>query len=181
MVAHNTGSLAPQHPSCEFHFVLGNHDSNRRFVAALERYAHSTPNLEVHPYFLRLDQKVFLHGDVADRPEICADKLRHRRSHWSGDERRGEVKNLLYDWAVKARLHKLCGKVVHPKQRVASRILGYLDRVGMGPESGIEDVYFGHTHEALANYQHRGISFHNGGAPIDGLDFRIVDVAGNKS
>ena len=84
---------------------------------------------------------------------------------------------MLYDWAVQANLHRLCGKMVHPKQKVARRILGYLDRIGQGVESGTEQVYFGHTHESLASYRHSDVLFHNPGAPIRGLDFRIVEVA----
>src|SRR3954452_23775417 len=116
--------LVGAHRTCDFHFVLGNHDCNSRFVDALDKYARRTPNLEAHPYFLRIGHSVFLHGDVADHPEMCAARLRHRRKHWSRDERRGPVKNMLYDWAVQARLHQLCGKMVHPKKRVTRRILG---------------------------------------------------------
>lgn len=171
-------ALVGAHRTCDFHFVLGNHDCNSRFVDALDKYARRQPNLEAHPYLLRIGKAVFLHGDVADHPEMCAARLRHRRKHWSRDEkRRGPVKNMLYDWAVQANLHRLCGKMVHPKQKVARRILGYLDRIGQGVESGTEQVYFGHTHESLASYRHNDVLFHNPGAPIRGLDFRIVEVA----
>ena len=42
---------------------------------------------------------------------------------------------------------------------------------------GTEQVYFGHTHESLASYRQSDVLFHNPGAPIRGLDFRIVEVA----
>ena len=42
---------------------------------------------------------------------------------------------------------------------------------------GTEQVYFGHTHQALAAYQHGNVLFHNPGAPMAGLDFGIVEVA----
>jgi len=171
-------ALVGAHRTCDFHFVLGNHDCNSRFVDALDKYARRMPNLQAHPYLLRIGKAVFLHGDVADHPQMCAARLTHRRQHWSRDEkRRGVVKNMLYDWAVKARLHRLAGKMVHPRQRVAGRILGYLDRVGQGAESGTEQVYFGHTHDSLSAYRQSGVEFHNPGAPIAGLDFRIVEVA----
>ncbi|MFN0019019.1 MAG: metallophosphoesterase [Pirellulaceae bacterium] len=170
--------LVGAHRTCDFHFVLGNHDCNSRFVDALDKYARKMPNLEAHPYLLRLGKAVFLHGDVADHPEMCAARLTHRRQHWSQDEkRRGPVKNMLYDWAVQARLHQICGKMIHPKKQVARRILGYLDRIGQGAESGTEQVYFGHTHQALAAYKLDEVLFHNPGAPIKGLDFSIVEVA----
>lgn len=169
--------LVSAHKQCEFHYVLGNHDANQRFVAALHAYSKTVRNLSYHPYFLRMGGSVFLHGDVADRPRICPDRLRKRREHWGKDERRGEVRNLLYDLAVNVRLHKLCGKVVHPRKRVASRIVSYLHRVGAGPMQGVEHIYFGHTHDALSHYRHEHVTFHNSGAPIAGLQFRIVPLA----
>ncbi len=169
--------LVGSHSQCDFHFVLGNHDCNGRFVAALAHYAQTRPNLTVHPYVLRLGTKVFLHGDAADHPAMCEQRLTQRREHWSRDEKRGEVRNALYDFAVSARLHCIAGQVAHPRQRVVRRIVGYLDRVRQGPEQGAEDIYFGHTHDALEGYRYQGVTLHNPGAPIPGLRFRIVEVA----
>jgi UDP-2,3-diacylglucosamine pyrophosphatase LpxH len=170
--------LVAAHPRCDFHFVLGNHDCNRRFVAALETYSATRPNLAVHPYYLRLGKSIFLHGDAADRPRMCARKLRQRREHWSRDEHRGAVRHILYDLAMQAQLHRVVGKVANPKQRVAQRLLGYLHRIGHGPATGLENVYFGHTHEAMANYYYRGVRFNNPGSPMPGLQFGIVQVDG---
>jgi UDP-2,3-diacylglucosamine pyrophosphatase LpxH len=165
------------HPRCDFHFVQGNHDCNRRFLAALSSYATTRKNLHVHPYVLRLGKRAFLHGDVVDHPEMCQARLTKRREHWGRDEaRRGEIRNKLYDLAVQARLHALAGSVAHPKKRAVHRLLGYLNRVGQGQESGVEHVYFGHTHRPLENYQYQGVTFHNPGAPIAGLEFRIVET-----
>ena len=168
--------LVGSHPQCDFHFVQGNHDCNRRFVSALETYSATSPNLTLHPYYVRLGKNVFLHGDAADHPEMSAQRLTKRREHWSSDETRSQVRHVLYDLAVTARLHRLAGKVAHPRRRVVHRILGYLNRIQHGPESGVEHVYFGHTHDALENYRYRGVTFHNPGAPIAGLQFRIIDV-----
>jgi UDP-2,3-diacylglucosamine hydrolase len=52
--------------------------------------------------------------------------------------------------------------------------LNYIDQIGHGPASGVEHVYFGHTHRELNNYRYGGVSFHNGGAPMHGVPFRIV-------
>jgi UDP-2,3-diacylglucosamine pyrophosphatase LpxH len=168
--------LVASHPQCDFHFILGNHDCNGRFVAALAPYSAERANLTVHPYLLRLGTRMFLHGDAADHPAMCAVRLTQRRKHWSRDETRGPVRHALYDLAVSTRLHRLAGKVAHPRQRVVQRIIGYLDRVAQGPDRGVEEVYFGHTHDALENYCHQGVTFHNPGAPIPGLKFRIVEV-----
>jgi UDP-2,3-diacylglucosamine hydrolase len=168
--------LVAAHPRCDFHFVQGNHDCNRRFVSALQGYAAQRPNLTLHPYFLRLGRSIFLHGDAADRPQMNADRLRQRREHWARDEHRGPMRHMLYDLAVQAHLHRVVGRVAHPRRRVAQRLLGYLQRIGHGPATGLEHVYFGHTHEALANFRHRGVAFHNPGSPMPGLDFGIVEV-----
>jgi UDP-2,3-diacylglucosamine hydrolase len=102
--------------------------------------------------------------------------LHRRRLRWARDEHRGKIRHALYDLAVQAHLHRVVGRVVHPKRRVARRIAGYLTRIGHGPGTGVADVYFGHTHEALAGYRHAGLQFHNCGAPLPGLDFRIIEV-----
>jgi UDP-2,3-diacylglucosamine pyrophosphatase LpxH len=168
--------LVASHAHCDFHFIQGNHDCNRRFISALESYSAARPNLHVHPYILRQGSNVFLHGDAADHPAMCAGRLKKRRDHWSHDESRSQVRHVLYDLAVTARLHRLAGKVAHPRRRVVHRILGYLNRIQQGPASGVEHVYFGHTHDALENYRYRGLTFHNPGAPMAGLKFRIVEV-----
>lgn len=170
--------LVASHPRCQFHFVLGNHDCNRRFVAALETYSATRPNLLVHPYVLRLGNRLFLHGDAVEHPRMCALRLSQRRQRWARDERRSPMRHVLYDLAVTARLHRLAGKVAHPRRRVVHRLLGYLQRIGQGPDQGIEQVYFGHTHDALEHYRYRGVTFHNPGAPMAGLKFRILEVGG---
>lgn len=169
-------NLVAAHPRCDFHFIQGNHDCNRRFVAALESYAAQRSNLAIHPYYLRLGRSIFLHGDASDRPRMNALGLQKRREHWARDEHRSPMRHMLYDLAVKAQLHRVVGRVAHPKRRVAQRILGYLQGIGHGPATGLEHVYFGHTHEALTNFRHQGLVFHNPGSPMPGLDFRIVEV-----
>jgi UDP-2,3-diacylglucosamine hydrolase len=168
--------LVGSHSKCDFHFVLGNHDCNRRFVAALDSYGLTRPNLVVHPYYLRLGQNIFLHGDAADRPRMCPQRLHRRRQQWARDEHRGPVRHMLYDWAVQAQLHRVVGKVAHPKRRVAQRLLGYLQRAGHGPETGLKNVYFGHTHDALDAFRFGDVTLYNGGSPMPGLEFRVVEA-----
>jgi UDP-2,3-diacylglucosamine hydrolase len=146
-------------------------------VAALETYSASRPNLAVHPFVLRLGPRLFLHGDAVDHPRMCQRRLAQRRQKWAADERRGPVRHVLYDLAVTARLHRLASKVAHPRRRVVHRLLGYLQRIGHGPEQGIQHVFFGHTHDALEHFRYRGITFHNPGAPMAGLKFRILETS----
>lgn len=166
--------LVGPHPNCQFHFVLGNHDSNRKFVARLDRLAAETPNLSWYDDYVRLGHSLFLHGDVADA-NMTAAMLALRRQRWHHDEkRRGPVHNLLYDMVIQTRLHKLAGHLANPQSRVAARIAAYLEDVGHTPRNGLRHVYFGHTHVAMSNFHFSGLTFHNGGAPIKGLDFRII-------
>lgn len=170
-------SLVSQHRSTQFHFVVGNHDYNRRFLTALESYSVTSPNLAVHHYYLRLGKSLFMHGDVVDRPQICPETLKKRREHWLHDEFVHPWRHKLYDLAIQARLHTIASKVANPKRRVASRILGYLNHINETPTHGVQHVYFGHTHDAMSDFRLNGVSFHNGGAPMPGLTFRIVETA----
>lgn len=169
-------ALTAINSQCAFHFVLGNHDYNRQFISALDQLAGDTPNLLWHRTHLRLGQSLFLHGDVADKPQLCHQKLLLRRQkYWHDEAAQGNMANLIYDWAMQARLHHVA-KIVHRHRRVTNRLLSYLDQIGHGYESGLRHVYFGHTHHAMSHYERGGILFHNGGAPMQGLDFRIVPV-----
>lgn len=167
--------LTDTHAGCQFHLLLGNHDYHQAFIDRLPELEAQSPNLAWDPFYVRLGQNVFLHGDVADR-RMDAETLAAVRARCLEDRRHGPVKNLLYDVAVLARIHKLPPRVVYRNKTVARRILAYLEAIEQGPEQGVRHVYFGHTHVPLSGYRYGELTFHNGGAPIKGLDFRIVEV-----
>ena len=161
--------------SCQFHYLLGNHDYHRQFIHRLDGLARTSGNLTWHRFFLRLGDNVFLHGDVADRPTTAA-KLSRRRARWLHQKKRGLFPSRCYDVAVRARLHKTLPHVMHPKWLVARRVLAYLNDVGQGPDAGVRHVYFGHTHCVLSGYPYGGLMFHNSGSAIKGLEFRILEA-----
>jgi UDP-2,3-diacylglucosamine hydrolase len=167
--------LVDPHPDCEFHFVLGNHDSHGGFIERLSDWSDSIDNFSWQHYYLRLEDHLFLHGDVADR-KMCQRRLQTRRSRYHKKGKRPAAAHWLYDVAVDAGLHKMASSVVHRKRRVAKRILNYMEHIGHGPEAGVEHVYFGHTHTQMSAFPYGGIHFHNGGAPIKGLDFSILST-----
>ncbi len=169
------GRLAWKCPDCEFHFLLGNHDYHGAFIRRLIELDKDAANLCWHRFYVRLGSSMFLHGDVADR-KMDSEKLADARSRWIDDSRKGRFLHLLYDLAVLARLHKPIPYLAYPKRIVARRILAYLKHIGHGPGDGVRNVYFGHTHRALSDYRYRGLIFHNGGAPIKGLEFRILEA-----
>lgn len=167
--------LATACPKCHFHLVLGNHDYHQLLIDQLVELDKEVANLSWHRYYLRLGASVFLHGDVADKT-MNAQRLEEARQEWLGGRRRGPFLSALYDVVVMTRLHKPVPHLVFAKRVVVRRILKYLRSVGQGPEDGVRDVYFGHTHKRMSNYEFRGLLFHNGGAPIKGMKFRIIEA-----
>jgi UDP-2,3-diacylglucosamine hydrolase len=168
--------LAADCPECRFHFVLGNHDYHEPFLERLDHLEARLGNFKWYPFYVRLGDSVFLHGDVADR-RMTAQKLSERRSRRLQKRQHGRVANRLYDLAIEHRMHKPFLHLARRRRTVARRILVYLEDVGEGLSTGLKNVYFGHTHLAFSDFEFRGVLFHNGGAPIHGLRFRILEAA----
>ena len=162
-------------PECQFHYLLGNHDCAPPLVEKLGEVSANVNNLKIHPYVLRIDDRVFLHGDVVDRltDQQQLEQTRHRQQH---KDPKGDLANTAYNTVFGLQLHRLATKWYYPS-KVAQRILHYLDAVGEGKDTGISDVYFGHTHAQLTDYEFNGVRFHNGGAPLKGLKFKIVEAS----
>jgi hypothetical protein len=167
--------LSRQCPQCQFHFLLGNHDDHHLFVERLAELEQAVPNLSWHRYYVRIGGSVFLHGDIAGRT-MDAQMLADSRSRFGNRRKGGRVRDRLYDYAIRGRLHKPFPYLVYPRKIVAKRILAYLEDVQHGPANGVRNVYFGHTHRPLSDYQYGGLTFHNGGAPIKNRRFRILEA-----
>jgi UDP-2,3-diacylglucosamine hydrolase len=168
--------LVEPHPECRFVFLQGNHDAHPRFTQELDAFSQTVSNLSWHPFYVRLGRSLFLHGDAAESPQMDHARLDVYRSRWSGDLKHGPMANRLYDAAVAAHLHRAIGAAAHPTWRVVRRLAAYAQRMGHSLMNGLRHVYFGHTHTALADYRLGGLTFHNGGAPMRGLQFRIVEA-----
>lgn len=165
--------LVSRHPHCQFHYVFGNHDSVRSFIDKVEALAARTPNLSCHHDLLRLNSTVFLHGDVADR-KVTQAEFQAARRVWHFDRKRGRLVNRVYDVAFWLGAHRAVPRIVFPRRAVAERLVHYLEDVGHGRDSGVTDVYYGHTHVAVRGYFYDGMYFHNGGAPMPKLGFSIL-------
>jgi UDP-2,3-diacylglucosamine hydrolase len=168
-------SLIEHAPHCQFHFLLGNHDCYGPFVTRLAKLQDSAANFCWHPFVLRLGDSVFLHGDVADR-SMDAEQLAHRRARHDQLEKKAPWLHTLYDLVVAVRLHTFAAMLVYPKTLVARRILRYLDQIGHGWATGLQHVYFGHTHVSMSDFEYSGVRFHNGGAPLIGVPFQILET-----
>jgi UDP-2,3-diacylglucosamine pyrophosphatase LpxH len=162
-------------PKCQFHLVLGNHDYHQAFIDRLLELEEHISNLTWHRFFVRLGSSIFLHGDVAGR-NMDAQRLADSREKWLAGRQHGPLANLLYDMVVFTRIHKPMPHLVYSKRVVVRRILKYLENINQGPANGVKNVYFGHTHIRMANYHYRGLAFHNGGAGIKGVKFRIIEA-----
>ncbi len=170
--------LVTRHPHCHVHYVVGNHDNVLAFLDALGSYAEGESSVSWHPHYVRLGKALFLHGDVANR-KMDHLELARWREKWHDDTKKAKVLGRIYDVAFALRVHKAVHRITFPTEVVAKRLMHYLESVGEGPESGVEDVYFGHTHVALSDYVHEGLRFHNCGAPMPGLEFNILRVEVN--
>ncbi len=159
----------------DLHYVLGNHDHVPAHLEALERLAARDPRFRWYPDHLRLGNAVFLHGDVT-HPRVSRARLSAYRERCARQRAPLPGSDRLYDLAVALRLHALGAKLAFPEEVVMRRLTRYLDDVGSELRSGTRNVYFGHTHLALRGAEHGGLRFHNCGAPIEGLDFRIVQA-----
>jgi predicted MPP superfamily phosphohydrolase len=166
--------LAAGVPDCRVHFLLGNHDYHPGLIARLPELAEAVPNFEWERFFLRRGNTIFLHGDVADR-RMTAAHLEQRRMRFC-HQPRSLAHHRAYDLIVNAHVHAVLPRAVYPQRIVARRILSYLHDIGHGPKSGVEHVYFGHTHRAVSGYRHCGLVFHNGGAPIGRARYRILEL-----
>jgi UDP-2,3-diacylglucosamine hydrolase len=173
---HWLDKLVVAHPQCEFHFVFGNHDYNRRFIQAVEAYALGVKNFCSHRYFVRMGSSLFLHGDIADHPQMCHEMLESKRAKYLHDDVQAVWRHRAYDVLMTTRIHRVISRIANPHKRTAMRLLAYLNRIGHGPATGLKHVYFGHTHEPLTNYPLGGVTFHNPGAPFAGVKFRIIEA-----
>jgi UDP-2,3-diacylglucosamine pyrophosphatase LpxH len=168
--------LASSHPECHIHYLLGNHDYYGRFLDQLEKRAGAIPNLTWHRFYLRLGNSIFLHGDAARR-KMTPEKLIRFRSRWLHVGPAGPLRNRAYDLLMGTGLHRPIPYLVHSSnRRLARRLSAYLEHVGEGPHTGVRNVYFGHIHRRMADYSYHGMTFHNGGAPIRGQPFHILQA-----
>lgn len=157
---------------CRVHFLLGNHDDHPELLERLPFLEQEITTFEWSRYYYRLGDTLFLHGDVADKTTTALGLQLQREQFSHGS--RNELQNRLYDVAIRAQLHRIAPPAVYPCKRVAKRILAYMESIGHPKESGVEHVYFGHTHRPMDHYLFEGVHFHNGGAPIGRAPFRIL-------
>jgi UDP-2,3-diacylglucosamine hydrolase len=108
---------------------------------------------------------------------MTAQMLEQRRAKWTNHRTPGRYQSRAYDLVVKTRAHMLVPRAVYPRRVVARRIISYLEDINQGPDRGVRQVCFGHTHLPVIDYHYGGLCFHNGGAPIGKrAKFRILEL-----
>lgn len=167
-------TLSKINPNCHIHLNLGNHDHHAEFCKMLDELEKELPNFSWHPYYLRIGSMVFLHGEPTER-KMTHRQLEKYRKRWERKKPITEpVINNLYDLAIRTGTHVFISRLFFTKRRMAKNLIWYLKNLGLGPESGITDVYFGHTHIPMSNFRYKGISFHNSGTAYKGMKLNIL-------
>lgn len=162
-------------PETQVHYICGNHDCARIWTDRLDAIASGDGRFHWHEYWLQARSTLFLHGDAADRRAGHAD-LVQRRQRWSTVRRAIWPRHLAYSAAVGLRLHTVPSRLWHSPDQTVSRIDHYLQSLELPAGRAVEQVVFGHTHRPLDGHQHNGVRYFNGGAPLHGTRFRILEV-----
>ena len=165
-------ALARDHPECRFFYIMGNHDALAPMAARLDALAGEQPNLDWHPSHFRINDALFLHGDIPlERKGLSPFErnLVHEERNW------GRFAEKAYHVAIHCRMHRLVS-LVHWPTRCARRILHSLYEHGRDLVEGITDVYFGHTHAPFSDFHYRGVRFHNSGAAVRGTQPVVLPV-----
>lgn len=163
-------------PNCQIYFVAGNHDSIPIFTKGLDIIAEQNQNFCWHPYYIRLNQCLFLHGDIVHRKQFTNDALEVYRDKFREERRKHFMHHFLYKLLISSRFHRLVF-LANPKNRVCSRVLRYLENEADQHIDQISDIYFGHTHVPFSNYEFSSYLFHNTGSSIQGLRFSPLPVS----
>ena len=161
------------HPHCHFYYLLGNHDHVPEYERALSDLAESTPNLSWHPFYFRLGDTVFIHGDAAGRG-MNQQSLSRARAQWPIKKFMSRLLTLIYEIAWWLGIHRHINNICFPIEVVSERLVSYLEEIEHGPTAGVKEVYFGHTHIAISGYEHGGMKFHNCGSPVYDFEFNIL-------
>jgi len=137
----------------------------------LSRIQHDAPHFSWSKYYLRLEDKVFLHGDVIDAGASRVDLMTYRDRFAVHGRSRGTVANLIYDAAVATRIHRVPSHVLHQPRRVTRRLAKYLTHERLTAAEGVTQVFFGHTHQPMYHVRYHQQTFHNAGSEMRHLEF----------
>ena len=169
---HFIKELLETHPGCRFRILLGNHDAVPPYMEALEQLSGRFANLEWHEFACRVEDRVFLHGDVI-HAGCTNEAVRRFRSKLQRPANGHSLQRLAHKTVHRSHVPWIAFKMI-PKRILASRILAYLEHEDWLNGGGIQHVYFGHTHNDFEDFRYRGFLFHNCGSATHGARLRVV-------
>jgi len=166
------GEFANAHPNCTVYYILGNHDAFEGLASRVDDLARKTKNLQWRPAYLRMGGVLFTHGDLFWRGE---------RSSFDRSLPTSAVRiTRVIGWAYHL-IHTIqATRVFHamwPAMRCARHIERSLANAPKELTDGITDIYCGHTHTAVSDFVHNGLTFHNTGSGIRGLRCNICEAS----
>lgn len=164
--------LCQTHPHCRFIIVMGNHDAVPAYLRALQSLAVATPNLQWHEFAVRLQDRLFLHGDVI-HAGTSNKAVRAFRQRLQVPANGHYLQRLAHGAIHRSRVPWLAFRFL-PKRLLAARILAYLQHENFLNPPAPRHIYFGHTHSDFQDFRYRGFFFHNCGSATHGGRLRIL-------
>jgi UDP-2,3-diacylglucosamine hydrolase len=152
-------------------YMLGNHDCHPAMQQLLREVAEESERFCWSEHQLVLNQNIFLHGDILDAGLTFPDLHRYRSQFSQEHKEKSDLAHKMYDLVVASRIHSVPPQLFHYPSRVVRRLSKYLSTLDLGPEQGIEDVFFGHTHRPLTGFTYAGQRFFNSGSAVRHLPF----------
>lgn len=159
--------LLQRYPGISIVYVLGNHDCQPGFVTHLERLSQSSSRFHWHELQVRIVDALFLHGDVCNAP-MDQIELRKARVRDALPRPRSSFARLVYQCIIAFRGNRII-HLMHSRKTVADRLTWYLSRLDPALVSGVQQVFFGHTHVPMVWKDSAGVEFINTGSAIRGL------------
>jgi len=155
--------LLNRFPSCQFHYVLGNHERVKEFADNLERLTQKHKGrLQLHRSHLCLGDAIFLHGDrpidppkeQMPEPEIIAEKM--HPANW-----KLYAKSVINTFAPRT-----IARLLYPQQKSLQQIHTWLKEKLPETCENVKHVFFGHIHYDFTAVPFGNRSYYNTGAAV---------------
>lgn len=167
--------LGHELPNCRIHYVLGNHDCLTAFKPALTQLAEQHRNFQWHEHSLLLGDTLFLHGDCT-HSRMSRHELETYRAGWSRCGRRGRTATRVYEVCDQLGFTRMAHRWHFPVLRTLDRLTHHLDDALPRWRESVRHCCFGHTHEPFRDVEYGGVTFHNTGSAIRGMQFNPLPL-----
>ncbi|MFW6152535.1 MAG: metallophosphoesterase [Verrucomicrobiota bacterium] len=164
--------LAQRHPKTRLVFMLGNHDSIPEYISLLERLSRENPLIQWREQWYRLEDKIFLHGDIY-HAEPGQTGIREFRQKCNAKLRHSRFRHSCY-WAFARSGLPAFFLLFVRKKTCARRIWTYLASELGSDLDKVNHVYFGHVHTTFTNFCYRNLLFHNTGSATKGARLTVM-------